>query len=120
MQYLKSLVLIAALALFPLGALAASENHQSVDIPNTLKVGNTQIAPGNYKVEWQGSGPAVQVKFVEHGKTVVTAPATLKTNDSQVIQSDIITDPTHSNIRALREIDFGHQKEALIFHRSAS
>lgn len=120
MKHTKWFALLVALALFPLGAFAASANKRSVNIPNALKVGQTQLAPGNYQLEWQGSGPAVQVTFARHGKMLASAPATLKTNDKQVTQNDIITGPSNSKARALQEIDFGHQKEALIFHPSRS
>ncbi|MFZ0762146.1 MAG: hypothetical protein WAM69_19530, partial [Candidatus Sulfotelmatobacter sp.] len=68
-----------------------------------------------YKVEWQGTGPAVQVKFVQNGKTVATASGTLKMNDAQVSQDDIVTQTTSAHGKVLKEIDFGHDKEALVF-----
>lgn len=118
MNYLKSLAVVSAFALlFPLASLAKTANERSVDIPGLVRVGNTQLKPGTYKVEWQGAGPAVRVDFMEHGKTIATAPATLKINDSQVYQNDIVTDPSSKNGRTLREIDFGHDKVALMFPR---
>ena len=120
MKLLKYLALLSTLALFlPLSALAKNSNEHSINVTDQVKVGNTQLQPGTYKVEWQGSGPAVQVNFLEHGKTVASTPATLKTHDDQVIQNDIVTGPTSSHIQALQEIDFAHEKEALIFPRKA-
>jgi hypothetical protein len=52
------------------------------------------------------------------GKTVATVPGTLKTNDAQVTQDDIVTDTTSANTKTLTEIDFGRSKEALIFEQS--
>jgi hypothetical protein len=43
---------------------------------------------------------------------VATVPGTLKTNDSQVTQDAILTD---SSNKTLSEIDFGRDKEALVF-----
>ena len=112
-----ALISIAAL-LYPLSALARDKNQHSVDIPDSVQVGGRQLKPGSYKVEWQGTGPAVQVNFLQDGKTVATAPGTLKMNDDQVIQDDIETQATTSKTRSLKEIDFGHQKEALVFGQS--
>jgi len=70
---------------------------------------------GNYRVEWNQPGPHVQVAFLRHGKTVATAPATLKTNDEQVTEDDVVTRTTASHGRVLEEIDLGHQKDALLF-----
>jgi hypothetical protein len=113
LQYLTFLSILAMLS--PLGVFARDNNQHSVDIPSTVQVGGTQLEPGSYKVEWQGTGPDTQVTFLRHGKTVATAAATLKINDSQVTQDDIVTDSTN---KTLREIDFGHDKESLVFQPS--
>jgi hypothetical protein len=117
-RYLQTLLILAlpALALlFPLGAVAADKNTHAVDISDVTQVGTAQLKPGPYKVEWQGTGPAVQVTFQQSGKTVVTVPATLKTNDAQVTQDATLTEAGGSNTVVLKEIDFAHQKEALVF-----
>ena len=95
-------------------AYAARGNARSVEILDSVQIGTTELKPGNYKVEWQGTGPAVQVSFQQHGKTVVTASGTLKTNDDQVRQDAIVTEATGAGTSNLKEIDFGHQKEALV------
>ena len=117
-KYLQYLAVLSILALlFPLGALARNNAH-SVQILDVLQIGSTQLKPGNYKVEWQGTGPAVQVSFQQNGKTVVTMPATLKTNDDQVTQDAIMTEATSADTTELKEIDFGRQKEALVFDQN--
>lgn len=119
MDYLKYLALVATLLLLtPLSMFAADKTTRSVTIGDAVTVGSTQLKPGQYKVEWQGSGPAVQVTFVRNGKTVATAPANLKTNDSHVTQDDVIMDRTTAKNQTLKEIDFSHQKEALMFGQS--
>ena len=113
-RYLLALLSIFAL-LSPLSAFARDKNQHSVDIPFTLQVGETQLKPGNYKVKWEGPGPDVQVTFLRDGKTVAIVPATLKTNDDQVTQDDIVT---QSDNKTLGEIDFHRDKEALVFPQS--
>jgi hypothetical protein len=118
-KYLQSMVVLSTLTLlFPLGALARDNKH-SVDIIDAVQVGSTQLKPGNYKVEWQGTGPVVQVSFQHNGETVVTLPATLKTNDDQVTQDSIETRGSSADEKVLEEIDFGRQKEALVFDQNA-
>jgi hypothetical protein len=97
------------------GSAYAARNSRSVEISDAVQIGSTKLRPGNYEVEWQGTGPAVQVSFQQNGKTVVTAPGTLKTNDDQVTQDAIVTAATGAGTSTLKEIDFGHQKEALVF-----
>jgi hypothetical protein len=116
MQFLKYLALVSLTALiFPAAMLARNSNEHNVDLTDSVEVGHTPLKAGTYKVEWNGAGPNVQVAFLEHGKQVATAPATLKTNDKQITQDDYLIRTTATNVKALREIDFGHQKEALVF-----
>jgi hypothetical protein len=117
-KYLQYLAALSTLALlFPVGALARNNAH-SVQIVDVVQIGTTQLKPGDYKVEWQGTGPAVQVSFRQNGKTVATVPATLKANDDQVTQDAIMTEATSADRSELKEIDFGRQKEALVFDQN--
>jgi hypothetical protein len=117
-KYLQHLAVLSTLVLvFPLGALARDNAH-SVDISDVVQIGSTQLKPGNYTVAWQGAGPAVQVSFLRNGKTVATALGTLKTNDDQVTQDAIMIERTSADTSTLKEIDFGHQKAALVFDQS--
>jgi len=116
MKHLRYLVLLSIFAMLSLlSVFARNKNQQSVNIPDTVQVGSTQLKPGNYKMEWQGTGPDIQVTFLHDGKTVVTVPATLKTNDDQVTQDDIVTS---SENKTLQEIDFRRGKEAVVLQQS--
>jgi hypothetical protein len=119
MKQIKYTALLSMLALLSsVDALARDKNQHSVEITESVQVAGTQLKPGNYKVEWQGTGPEIQVSFVRDGKTVATVPGTLKTNDPQVVQDEIVTDTTSANTRTLKEIDFSHNKESLVFQQS--
>ena len=118
-KYLCYLTVLSTLALlFPLAASARSNSH-SVDISSAVQIGTTQLKPGSYKVEWQGSGPVVQVSFEQNGKTVVTVPATLKTAENQATQDAVTLDNTSADISTLKEIDFSRQKESLVFDQNS-
>ncbi len=115
MKYANYLALLAALTLLlPLSALARDKNEHSVNLAESLQVGDTQLKAGNYQVDWREAGPAVHVQFMLHGKIVATVPAMLKTDDAQVTHDDVVFQNT-GNKKLLEEIDFGHQKEALVF-----
>src|ERR1700674_5438895 len=90
------------------GSAHARDHARSVDFFNAVQIGTTELKPGNYKVEWQGTGPAVEVSFRQNGKTVVTVPGTFKTNDVQVTQDEVVTEATGTGTSTLKEIDFGH------------
>ena len=63
----KSLVLGLALLLAS-SALAATKASLTLTDPAT--VNGTTLKPGDYKLEWDGSGPTVEVSVIQ-GKTVV-------------------------------------------------
>jgi hypothetical protein len=120
MEKLYLTVVLTLTCLLGLGgsARAARGNARSVEISDVVQIGSTQLKPGNYKVEWQGTGAAVQVSFQQNGKTMVTVPGTLKTNDDQVTQDAIVTEATSASTSTLKEIRFGHQKLALVFDQN--
>jgi hypothetical protein len=120
MKNLRYVALLSTLALlFSLSAFARDKNQHTVNISGAVQVGSTQLKPGTYKVQWQGTGPDVQVTFLKNGKTVATVPGTLKTNDREVTQdAQIVSGADNAANRTLDEIDFGHNKEALVFQQS--
>ncbi len=70
---------IAAIILMmtPVALLAAQKNSGSVTFAETVTVNGTQIPPGEYRVEWQGTGASVEVTIVKAGKVLVSSSATL-------------------------------------------
>ncbi|MGD0182276.1 MAG: hypothetical protein ABSC15_20885 [Terriglobales bacterium] len=117
MKQIKYAALLSMLAVMcSVSALARDKNQHSVSISDSVQVGGKQLEPGSYKVEWQGTGPEVQVNFVRDGKTVATVPGTLKT-DGKVTQDDVVIGTTSANAKTLEEIDFGRNKESLVFEQ---
>jgi len=53
----------------------AAKNSQNITISSPVKVGNTQLPAGQYKVTWTGTAPAVQVTIAAKGLGTVTVPA---------------------------------------------
>jgi hypothetical protein len=72
----RLLVFTVLFALFSAPAFAA-KNSQTMTVPTAIKVGSTELPPGDYDVTWTGSGPNVQVTFLRNRKVVVTLPAKL-------------------------------------------
>jgi hypothetical protein len=116
-SYFAAVLSLTCVLGFGGSSYAARNNAHSVEISDAVQIGGTKLKPGNYRVEWQETGPTVQVSFQQNGKTVVMVPGTLKTNDDQVIQDAIVTEATGAGTSTLKEIDFGHQKEALVFEQ---
>lgn len=73
----RILVLAMLLATSSTALFAATKNSASLTISEAVSVQGVQLAPGDYKVRWDGSAPAVQVSFLQGKKVVATVPAKL-------------------------------------------
>lgn len=111
--------LLLAVLMLPGALLARNKDEHSIQITDPVLVGKMQLQPGTYKVEWQSTGPHSQVTFLKGKKVVTTVPATIKANDAQVYQDDLIVDHASGNREVLREIDFSHGKDAVILKKRA-
>ena len=71
--------LLPALALLlATSAFAANKgNKGSFEVFEPLTVSGHQLAPGQYKLTWDGSGSSVQLMILSQGKLVATVPAHL-------------------------------------------
>jgi len=110
--------LLPILALL-LSASAFAVNKGSFNLYGPVTVSGKQLTKGQYQVQWEGSGPDVQVSILSRGKVVTTVPAHLieltRSGDSDATVWNKKDDGTKS----LSEIDFAGKKYALDF-RSAN
>lgn len=99
----KSLFVAALMFLTPVLASAKTKDSGNVELSQPVEVAGTQLAPGQYKLTWEGSGPNVTVNFAEGKKTIATLPAKLVSNrtNEEAIETSIAAD----NITVLRAID---------------
>ncbi len=97
----------------PLLVFARPKNEHNVVLTESVLVGSTQLQAGTYKVEWQRNGPSLQVSFLERGKTVATTEARMTERKYPSPYDEIVTSPS-GKTRALQEIDFRGQKDALV------
>jgi hypothetical protein len=70
-RFFASAVLLSVLSV---PAFAAS-NSQTITIPDTVKVGSTQLPAGDYKISWTGAGASAQVTIAKNGIAPVTLQA---------------------------------------------
>ncbi len=102
-------ITLAAIALMlPLSALAASKNSSNVQIPDKVVVNGKQIQPGTYKVEWNGTGPNVEVSILQGHKTVAQAPA--RVVDKTYEQQAIVTHQNNSGANVLDQIQLKNKE----------
>jgi hypothetical protein len=120
---MKSVRWIAMLAVvasgLTLSAFAKDKNEAKFTLSDTAVLGSTQLKPGHYKAQWDGTGPEVQVKILKGKEVVANAPAKLvdKKNNSGV---NAVTFGTGNGARSLDQVDFNGGKQSLIFSGAAT
>lgn len=70
-----SIILVGAVLVFSSGALAGETNKGKLHLSDKVVVEGQTVNPGEYTVEWTGTGPVVQVSLVQGKQTVATFPA---------------------------------------------
>ena len=106
----KSLVMGLALLLAS-SAFAASKANLTLQHPTT--VNGTTLKPGDYKLEWDGSGPNVEVSIIQ-GKNVVTkVPAKVVDLSSPAQNSAAIVTKKNDGTSTLAGARFEGKKFAL-------
>jgi hypothetical protein len=99
----KSLLTAGMVLLVPSLAFAGPKKSANVELNQSVEVAGTQLAAGDYKLIWEGSGPEIMVSFTDGKKTVATVPAELVTNRNA--QEAIETDNVAGDTTVLRAID---------------
>jgi hypothetical protein len=107
---------IAAAAVFlllPFSAFARSKDKDSgsLNVASSTKLGTTELAPGNYKVRWNGTANNVNVDVMQRNKTVATSQAKLIELPKAALNNSV---QTNSSTNQIQQIDFSGSREALV------
>lgn len=106
----KSLVLGLALLL---ASSAFAGTKGSLQISNPVNVNGTTLKPGDYKVQWEGAGPNVELSIL-HGKNVVAkVPALVVELQTPAPSDAAVTRANDSGPSTLAGLRFEGKKFAL-------
>jgi hypothetical protein len=106
----KSLVLGAALIL---ASSAFAATKASLSLSNPVVVNGTTLKAGDYKLQWDGSGPDVELSIMQ-GKTVLAkAPAHVVNLDNIAQNSAAVTKKSDDGTSTLAGVRFAGKKFAL-------
>jgi hypothetical protein len=106
----KSLVLASALFIAS-SAFAAAK--ATIQLHNVTTINGTQLKPGEYKLQWDGSGPNVEVSILQ-GKNVVTkVQAKLVDLDYKPANDAAVTKKNDDGSVSLTGVRFEGRKQAL-------
>ena len=107
-----SKTLVMGLALL-LASSAFAATKGSLQLSNAVTVNGTTLKPGDYKVQWEGSGPNVELSIMQGKNVIAKASAHVvdldkpSSNDAAVIRKD------ESGSRSLTGVRFQGKKFAL-------
>jgi hypothetical protein len=108
---LPGLALLLATSVFA----ANNVNKGSFEVFEPITVSGHQLAPGQYKLTWDGTGSSVELMILSHGKVVATVPAQL-VELSQAGQNNATESRKNDDgSQSLTQIDFAGKKYALAF-----
>lgn len=112
----KITVLAVLCLLMSLSAFAREKNSGPLTLSDPAQIGTTELKPGDYKVEWDGKGPDVQVRIMQGRQALATTTAKLVQHEKSAAQNDVVLKQTARNSKTIEEIDFRNRKEALVLN----
>jgi hypothetical protein len=110
-------VLAGIAMLFATTALAAEKGSMKLFDP-TL-VNGVQLLPGDYTLQWEGTGNNVQVQILQGKKVVATTAAALVQLKAPASRNMTSTRSALNNARALTEVEFRGKGVALAISNNA-
>jgi hypothetical protein len=96
----------------------AAGNSGSVTVRRTAQVNGKQLEAGEYKVQWDGSGSAVQITFHSGQKTVLTTTGAVKKLEKRDDNSYVLYRGADGNLDEIGEIHFAGKKMFLAFEQA--
>jgi hypothetical protein len=106
----KSLLLGLALLL---ASNAFAGTKGSLQLSNPTTVNGTKLKPGDYKVEWEGSGPAVELSIKQGKNVIAKVPARIVELNSAPDNDAAVTHRNEDGTSSLTGVRFQGKKFAL-------
>lgn len=117
MKVTKSLVLGLAVLL---ATSAFAANKGSLQVQEPISVNGQQLKPGDYKVQWDGSGPDVELSIMQGKKVVTKVPAHVVDLSKASNADAAVVKNNADGSKSLSEVRFGGKKYALAVGEEAA
>ena len=106
----KSLMLGSALLL---ASSAFAATKASLQLSNPVSINGTTLKAGDYKVQWEGNGPDVELSIIKGKEVVAKAPAHVVELPSPASNDAAVTKQNESGPNSLAGIRFQGKKLSL-------
>jgi hypothetical protein len=115
-----SSLLLGSSLLFSVSVFAGNTIKKSLHLSESVTVEGTKLAPGDYKVEWSGSGPDVKVNILKGKETVASVPARIVPESASNIQDGYALTTGGDGSQSLSEVFFTGEKFDLEISRASN
>jgi hypothetical protein len=113
----KSLFLGLALLL---ATSAFAANKGSLQVQESITVNGTKLAPGDYKLQWDGTGPSVELSIIQGKKVVAKVPAHIVDLDKPSSLDAAVVKNNGDGTKTLSEVRLGGKKYSLAVGEEAA
>lgn len=113
-------LLLGSSLLVSVSAFAANTIKKSLHLYENVTVEGKQLTPGDYKVEWSGSGPEVKVDILKGRKTVATVPARIVSQGAANEQDGYELNSGKNGSQTLSQVFFSGEKFDLKIGQAAN
>ena len=110
MKASKSLFLGLALLL---ATTAFAANKGSLTVQEPVMLNGTKLAAGDYKVQWDGNGPNVELSITQGKKVIAKVPAHMVDLDSPAQSDAAVVKNNGDGTKSLTEVRLSGKKFAL-------
>ena len=117
MKASKSLFLGLALLL---ATSAFAINKGSLSVQEPLMVNGTKIAAGDYKIQWEGNGPNVELSITQGKKVIAKVPAHMVDLGTPAASDATVVRNNGDGVRTLSEVRLGGKKFAFSIGEEAA
>ena len=109
---MKKLILVVLLFLFSLSAVAGDNSGKTlVFLTTPAQLAGTQLAPGEYKMQWTGDANSVKVTFMSGGQEVASASGKFVQRDKAPAKSAVVKGEGGQ----IKQVWFAGKKTAIVF-----
>ena len=117
MKASKNLMLGLAL-LLATGAFAA--NKTTLQVSEPTQINGTKLAPGDYRLQWEGNGPSVEVSIMKGKNVVAKVPAQVVNLDTPSPSDAAVVTRAQDGTRNITQIRMSGKKYALAVGEEAA
>lgn len=106
-------ILFAGALLLCATAFAAKTNKKTMHLYEKAKLEGKVLPPGDYQVEWSGTGPNVELNIVQGRDTLATVPAQVVAENTSNEHDGYVLEPAKTGGNSIEEIFFSGAKYEL-------